>query len=161
MTIDLAEVLYRLGFLDVEQVSAVATQSLVDGFDGPALRELAWSHSSWDEVGTLFEQALHEMGRTPLSEPEAVVTIWLELACHVARGGTPWNAAKLERVPFWDWHSSLQSSPLPETLGSFRDRLAEYYTAEEIGIVLPEGRLDEAWQALVAAAKAACNMSAT
>ena len=83
------EALWRLGRLPVDAVETFAVDALMEGYDGPALRELAWPHSSWGEVGDLFAKALEEMGRPPLDRRGAIAQVIRHLAAEIVAGRVP------------------------------------------------------------------------
>ena len=72
----------------------------MDGYDGKALRELAWRKESWQEVGALLDQALNEMGIMPLPNPDATLRVAKQIASQVISGKlTPYEGAlRLSKV---------------------------------------------------------------
>lgn len=83
LPLSIAEVLWHFDELPVQALEGLAVDALSRGFDGPALRELAWSHDSWSEVGELFRKALAELGRPAITTQEAITRL------------IRWNAAKI------------------------------------------------------------------
>ena len=77
---------WRAGHLSFREVEDFATLALMRDFDGPALRELAWRHDSWQEIDPLFIQALGEMEMAVPSESEAIVLVAEAIAQDIQTG---------------------------------------------------------------------------
>jgi hypothetical protein len=104
MDIALAEALWRLDKLPVQALEDLAVTALMQGHDGPALRELAWPHASWDDVGDLFARALSEMGRAPIDREGAIACLSRHHATEIVEGRVPpfEGARGLFYAVWWD-----------------------------------------------------------
>lgn len=104
MDIALAEALWRLDKLPVQALEELAVAALMQGHDGPALRELAWPHASWGEVGDLFARALGEMGRSPIDRTGAIACLIRHHAADIVAGRVPpfEGARALFYAVWWD-----------------------------------------------------------
>lgn len=67
-----AEMHWAMGTLNEIVASQIAIQALQEGYDGPGLRELAWTHDSWRDAGVFWPQAVADMRLAPLPNPAAV-----------------------------------------------------------------------------------------
>lgn len=87
MEIEEAENRYRLGRLAVGELRPLAIAAISQGYAGPALYELAdGGYGSWTEIGELFERALAEMGRAPLTAAEAAMRAARAIAVRIVSG---------------------------------------------------------------------------
>ena len=106
LKLEIAEAFWKLGSLPVGQLQDIALRALADGYDGPALRELAeFPWATRRDVGDLFDIALSEMGRPVLSDREAGLRLAREVASGIVSGGIdPYEGAR--RI-WWDiWERS-------------------------------------------------------
>lgn len=94
---------WRLELLELPEVSRWATVALTHGHDGPALRELAWSHDSWGEVGPLMPQAVAEVGLPVPSRGAALARLLRPYA----------RAVLAEEVPLYEGLMALNSFVFP------------------------------------------------
>lgn len=124
MDIERAEALWRLGELPVGQLQRFARQALADGCYGPALQELAeyaYFTMTKSEAESLFERALREMGRSPLSTREAGLQIARGIANDIVSGRThPYDGAR--RI----WQEVWQRSGRPDELLGFVGLASQY-----------------------------------
>jgi hypothetical protein len=104
MDIALAEALWRLDKLPVQALEDLAVTALTQGHDGHALRELAWPHASWGDVGDLFARALSEMGRPPIDRAGAIACLIRHRAADIVEGRVPpfEGARRLFYAVWWD-----------------------------------------------------------
>lgn len=116
LSLDVAEALWVFDELPVQVLEGIAVDALSQGFDGPALRELAWSHASWGEVGDFFRKALAEMGRPEVSRQEAITRLirW-NAAKIVSRELSPFEGAKRMFYDVW-WHISREDADMYESI---------------------------------------------
>lgn len=88
MDIDLAQARWVLGMVPDDQLPELAAQAMVQGFEGPGIRDLA----SFDEPTLhlikpeIVEQAFREMGREPLTLSQAALRLAREIALRILRG---------------------------------------------------------------------------
>ncbi len=114
MDIDLAEALWRLGELPVSQLQEIALGDLFEGHYGGALLELAEAPlATRRDVGDLFERALAEMGRAPISESEAARRAARDVASKILAGDMdPYRGASM----IW-WQFYERAGQPPELRG--------------------------------------------
>lgn len=94
-----------LALLEAEQLPALAVDALLQGFDSPALRELAGlSACDMDEAVVLFRRVLRELGRAELTKEAAL----RELSDRVLK-----QIVDSEIEPYagarWLWRAALES----------------------------------------------------
>jgi hypothetical protein len=77
MDIDLVQAQWLMGLLPPEQIPEFGAQAMMQGFDGPNILELASFHrpNRWDIKPEVFDGALREMGRAPISDGQAVLVL--------------------------------------------------------------------------------------
>lgn len=103
-SLDTVEALWRLGLYPPEGLPAVAERALADGHDGPSFRALAGLHRpSRLAVSALFDEALREMGREPMSEEDACIVAARALAARILHGRvSPREGAEMLVRDIWD-----------------------------------------------------------
>ena len=115
--IELAHALWQIGKFPVERLPDVAIQALEKGFDGPALRELAGLQKLTErDLGNLFELALKEVGRLPMSKREAGLIVAKNIAQEIINGNIePYEGAR--RI-WWDiWEQNRELDELKVFVG--------------------------------------------
>jgi hypothetical protein len=91
---DLVAARWRLRRLREREIEDFAVQALLAGYDGPALRELAWPHDSWDDIDALVPQALKEVGLEAPGTFEAATRASLDVAQRIESDEVPpWSGA--------------------------------------------------------------------
>lgn len=123
MTIlDRANVYWSFGWLASDKLPGVALDALEQGMESPSVLELACRDGSEGLIlHGLFEKALSELGRAPLSKLEAGRMIAREYAEEIANGKlSPIEGARLI------WKVSLDCEELTQELGIFGGRASEY-----------------------------------
>jgi len=75
MDIDLVQAQWMLGRFPADQIPEFAAQAMMQGFDGPNILELASFHrpTRGDIQPLVFDAALREMGREPMTPGQAVL----------------------------------------------------------------------------------------
>jgi hypothetical protein len=88
---DVDEIVARwvLDQLSLPAMSDFAVQAMLRGHDGPALRELAWSQSSWNEAYPLCYRALAEVGLPIPTVDQATHVLARQLAQEALDGRRP------------------------------------------------------------------------
>jgi hypothetical protein len=120
---------------DLDSLPELATRALMDGYDGKAVRELAWKKESWQEAGPLLDQALNEIGIMPLPNPDATLRVAKQIASQVVSGKiTPYVGA-LRLSPMW------LPNPFPgqDTIASLAGQIEEARSdeiAQELEVAL-------------------------
>ena len=98
MALDIEQLAARwvLGHVPGEDLPAAATQALVNGYDGPALREIAGTANPLlRDVADLFERALDELGARRPSRKEAALILARGYAARIVDGSlSPYAGAK-------------------------------------------------------------------
>jgi hypothetical protein len=85
---------WRLRRLTERELEEFAVQALLRGYDGPALRELAWHQDSWNEIDALVPRALKEVGLEAPGNLEAATCASRDVAQRIASGEEPlWSGA--------------------------------------------------------------------
>jgi hypothetical protein len=115
LEIDLAQALWCLGQLPPEDIPEIACQALERGFDSPTIRKLAGLHKPVaSDIGDLFDRAMIEMGRKPLSKKAAGLLIAKDIAAQIVRGQIdPYQGA---REIWWEIWNECER---PEELKAF------------------------------------------
>ena len=98
MSVDFEEVAARwvLGQVTGSQVAAAATQALLEGHDGPALREVAGTFGpAIRDVAPAFDRALVELGVAQRSRKEAALFLAKRYAARIVDGSlSPYAGAR-------------------------------------------------------------------
>ncbi len=106
MDVELAEALYRIGWLRPGQLQEAALALLEANYYGPAILELAeHPYATWGDVGDLLDRAFAEAGRPPLSEGEAVVRVAHHIAGLIASGAMDPIEGAGELALIWSVHA--------------------------------------------------------
>jgi hypothetical protein len=115
MDIEEFQARWRLEQLTRKDVEDFAARLLEEGLDGPCLRELAWSHDSWQEVGNLIVCALGELGYLVMTEEDARYWWARKVASSIVDGSVvPYQGA---RMIYWEcWAGVI---PRPEDIMRF------------------------------------------
>ena len=87
MDLDLVHAQWMLDLFPARQIPEFAAQAMMQGFDGPNILELASFHrpDRWDIKPEVFEAAIREMGRQPLSVAQAALRLAREVALRILR----------------------------------------------------------------------------
>lgn len=122
MDIERAEALWRLGQLPVGDLQQVALDALAAGYYGPALVELAqFQYATRRDLGDLFQRALSEMDRLPISERQAGLRIAKSIAVKVLAGQIdPYEGAREI------WQGVWEQAGRPAELTPFVGLASEY-----------------------------------
>jgi len=85
-----------LGQLTGRELAAAATQALVEGYDGPALREIAGTvDPAIRDVAAVFERVLGELRAPQASRDEAALILAKRYAAQIRDGSlSPYTGAK-------------------------------------------------------------------
>jgi hypothetical protein len=85
---------WRLRRLAEGEIEDFAVQALLRGYDGQALRELAWHQDSWDDIDALVPRALKEVGLEAPDNFEAATRASRDVAQRIESGEEPlWSGA--------------------------------------------------------------------
>jgi hypothetical protein len=125
---------WRLGRLTAIDTENFAVQALLKGYDGRALRELAWSQESWDELNRQFELALGELGVPVPTVYEATFRVAREIAARIQAGGESlWSGAyEIRRLYFLASMAPGDAAILPADFDYYGlDDLLDYAWSEE------------------------------
>lgn len=143
-SIDVVEALWRLDLYPAEGLPAVAEWALAEGFDGPSLRALAeLRRPTRTSVGGLFEEALRELGRDPMSEERACQTAARGLAARILDGRLkPREGAEMLVRDVWD-RCRLERLAVFVRLAEEHDRRPDLREVIEEGIVREARRLQQ------------------
>lgn len=121
MDVELAEALYRIGWLRPGQLQPVALSLLEAGHYGPAILELAeFPYATWRDAGDLLDRAFLEAGRAPLSEREAGMRVARHIAARIAAGALDPIKGAGELTLIWNDHAG------GDELAVFASALDEY-----------------------------------
>lgn len=143
MDVDLIEAMWRLEGFPPDELPDVAARALEEGYDGPALRALAGLRlPTREQVGELFDGALREMDRTPLSRMEAGMVVARDVAGKISRGElNPMEGANRIVRDVWDRCRELEGLKRFVTLVEEQGRHPEHREVVEEGIVREARRL--------------------
>lgn len=104
-TAELAQAMWHVGGLSPEDAVDIATRALVEGVDGPALRQLAGVETdvtSW-EVEHLFDRAWRDLGLEPVTYEEALRRAPKLVTVGIAKGMIdPYYGARWIWQKIWD-----------------------------------------------------------
>lgn len=108
MNIDRIEALWYLGKLEPETIPDVAAELLGKDFDGPAMRALAaMTKPTLREICSL-DVLLQEIGRTPLTKPEAAMQLAKIIARDIIEEKTPpYEGARFIWTQIWNDNRDL------------------------------------------------------
>jgi hypothetical protein len=114
MNLDSVVAEWSLGLYPPERMPMLAVWALEEGFDGPALRELAGlTNPTRSGQGALIERALQELGKEPLDSSNAGRVLALLLCNEIVSGKvSPYEGAR--RI----W-STYDSCGMPKSLIQF------------------------------------------
>ena len=96
MEIDKVQAEWMLGLFPAEQLPEFAAQAMVQGLDGPFIMELVSFHrpTVHDIKPEVFNGALREMGRAPITQVQAVRRLAHPVALRILRNQTtPFDGA--------------------------------------------------------------------
>src|ERR1700730_12514058 len=95
MNLDSVNAQWSLGLYPPEKMPTLAVWALEQGFDGPALRELAGcTTATYSDEGGLIERALRELGKEPLDLSNAGRLLAILLCEQIVSGKTsPYEGA--------------------------------------------------------------------
>jgi hypothetical protein len=136
MDIELAEAMWRLGVLPPEALPGLAREALEQGLEGPSLEALAELHAPTRlQAGGLFEEALSEIGRPPMSLPDAGLRLAQDLAAKILTGElTPQEGAHRIVWDVWDRCRELERLGVFVTLEEALEKQPEHRDLVEEGI---------------------------
>jgi hypothetical protein len=120
--LDRAAAYWAFGLLSSDKLPGVALEALEHGVESPSMIELASADAVPNpSLHRLFEKVLRELGRSPLTKPEAGRMIAREYAEQICRGTiVPVEGAQAI------WRISLECEELRSELGIFGGRVTEY-----------------------------------
>jgi hypothetical protein len=104
MDIDLIQAQWLLDLYPADQIPEFAAQALMQGFEGPNILELVSFHrpTRQDIRQDVFDGALREMGRAPISRSEAELRVGREMALKILRNqlSPAQGVAEIRRLTF-------------------------------------------------------------
>jgi hypothetical protein len=130
MTLDVEQIAARwvLGQLTGREAAEAAVQALLEGHDGPALREVAGTvNPVVRDVAPAFERALDELRATRVSRKQAALFLAKRYAARILDGSvSPYSGAR----SIWQ-ELSLEVRPDDHTLDPFIYWADEYESAHD------------------------------
>lgn len=145
MDLDLVEARWRLGVFPPEGLPDVARRIVADGRDGVALRALAeLDRPTRSAAGSLFEDALDELGRERMSHDAAALIVARDLARRIVSGQlTPREGADKIAWEVWDQARELDQLGVFVTLLDKREREKDHRELVDEAILREARRLLE------------------